>query len=80
MVTNFSGKYDQHLRVAVQRVATGANIHWVLSYLDFNYYKACALEEKHKDDLAQAEFRKKSREECERILRIFIATGDRPDT
>jgi len=77
-MTNFPGKYDQHLRTAVQRAATGANIHWAISYLDFNYYKACALEEEYKDNPAQAEFRKKTREECERILRIFIATGNRP--
>jgi len=78
LATNFPGKYDEHLRAAVLRAVTGADIHWAMNYLDFNYYKACLLEEQYKDDPAQAELRKKAREECERILRMFIVTGKRP--
>ena len=77
-MTNFPGKYDRYLRAAVQRAVTGADVHWAMHYLDYNYYNACSLEEKYKDDPAQAELRKKSREECERTLRMFIATGKRP--
>src|SRR4030095_9164304 len=78
LMANFPGKYDQNLRAAVQRAATEADIDWAMTYLDFNYCNVCLLKKKYKDDPTQADFRKKAREECERILRMFITTGKRP--
>ena len=71
--------YDQTLRAEAQRRASGASLHWVMNYLDLTYYRACKLEEKHKDDPVKGEFRRKVREECERVIRKFIVTGQKPE-